>query len=484
MNVFELAGTIAINNKEANSALKDTAQKAEKAGKQIQEAFKKVGSATVKAGKWAIGTATAISAAFVATAETTRDYRTAMGKLDAAFTTNGHSAETAIKTYKALQSVLGETDQAVEAANHLAVLCDNEKDLSTWTDICTGVFATFGDSLPIEGLTESANETAKVRQVTGSLADALNWAGISEEDFNLKLRACTTDQEAQDLIMNTLIGTYKAAADQYRETNAEVIKANEAQENLTSAMSKLGDVFEPVVTSFKNWMADMVNTSIPHIDTLISKFSEIENVWTEVIWPLTQDLFKVGFDIDLPDWETVTSDISEGWQEIQDKIRDFFRVNFSIDMPSWSEVTNSIKTGWNSVKASIAGLFHIDATVTPTVTGSFGGGGNGVSGAEYGRTFGGSPTRTPTSRAVGLDEVPYDGYYAHLHKGEAILNKAQADQWRGGSSGKVEALLAQLVANTSGGQMVVLDSGVLVGQIASQMDTKLGTIGNRKGRGN
>lgn len=45
---------------------------------------------------------------------------------------------------------------------------------------CRGVSGTFGDALPIEGLIESANETAKVGKVTGVLADALNWAGISE----------------------------------------------------------------------------------------------------------------------------------------------------------------------------------------------------------------------------------------------------------------------------------------------------------------
>ena len=52
-------------------------------------------------------------------------------------------------------------DRATEAAAHLAKLTTNEKELSDWTNICTGVYATFGDSVPIEGLTEAANETAK-----------------------------------------------------------------------------------------------------------------------------------------------------------------------------------------------------------------------------------------------------------------------------------------------------------------------------------
>lgn len=312
MNIFELAGTIAINNRDANNALKDTSQKAERAGKQIQEAFKKMGSATLKVGKVVVGTATAVGTAWAATVESTRDYRTAMAKLDTAFTTNGHSAKTATATYKALQSVLGETDKTVEAANHLAVMCENEEQLSKWTDICVGVFSQFGDSLPIEGLTEAANETAKTGAVTGVLADALNWVGISEDDFNLKLKACRTEQERQKLMLNTLYPMYKQQAEQYRENADSILKANEANDNLTRAMASLGAIGEPIMTGLKNWIADMINASVPHLDTLITKFGEIDSVWNELIWPLVQRTFKVAFGIDVPDFQQIRNDLIAG----------------------------------------------------------------------------------------------------------------------------------------------------------------------------
>lgn len=111
----------------------------------------------------------AIGGAFIGAVEGTREYRVEMAKLDTAFVTNGHSSEAAKKTYSDLNAVLGDSGQAVEASNHLALLTDNEKDLGTWTDICTGVYATFGDSLPIEGLTEAANETAKVGEATPAI---------------------------------------------------------------------------------------------------------------------------------------------------------------------------------------------------------------------------------------------------------------------------------------------------------------------------
>ena len=132
---------------------------------------------------------------FMNLAEETREYREDLGKLETAFKTAGLSTELATKTYKDFYSVLGEEDRSVEAVNHLAKFVDTEQDMAKWTDICAGVWGTFGDSLPIEGLTEAANETAKVGQVTGPLADALNWAGESEDAFNEKLAACSRSEE-------------------------------------------------------------------------------------------------------------------------------------------------------------------------------------------------------------------------------------------------------------------------------------------------
>ena len=206
----------------------------EAAGKACQGAMKLVGSA-VKAA------ATAVAAgvtAMVGLAESTEEYRTAQAKLATAFESAGSNAEVAKATYTDLQRVLGDTDVAVEAAGHLAQMTTNEQELAEWTNICKGVYATFGDSLPIEGLTEAANETAKVGTVTGSLADALNWAGISEDAFNEKLAACNSEAEREALIRETLNGLYDEAAQNYEKNAKDLLDANAAQEKLNSAAAK------------------------------------------------------------------------------------------------------------------------------------------------------------------------------------------------------------------------------------------------------
>lgn len=256
----------------------DTSKKLKKSKvdwKSMGETVQDVGSAIGKTGK-AIGAAVAsmgaaIGAAagvFTGLAESTREARENMGKLEAGFTTAGHSAEDAKNTYTELYGILGDDGQATEAAAHLAQLTNNEQELATWTDIATGVYATFGDSLPIENLTEAANETAKTGQITGGLADALNWAGVSEDEFQSKLDACTTEQERQALITETLNGLYSDAAEAYREVNGDIIEAQKATANLNSAMAALGAIAEPIVTKLKQLAADLLQQITPFVELI------------------------------------------------------------------------------------------------------------------------------------------------------------------------------------------------------------------------
>ena len=252
----------------------DSADKAEKSSGNLGSTL----ASAAKTGLAAIGVAAgAAITGLVAAAESTREYRTEMGKLDTAFTTAGHSSEAAKNTYQELQGILGETDQAVEASNHLAKLCDNEDQLKKMTQAATGVYAVFGDSLPIENLTEASNETAKTGAITGGLADALNWAGVSEEDFQAKLDACSTEQERQALIIDTLNGLYSDAADKYRETNAEVIRANEANEKWTQSLAGVGGAIEPIITDIKLMGASLLSEAVPGVQALAEAFRGMMN---------------------------------------------------------------------------------------------------------------------------------------------------------------------------------------------------------------
>ena len=237
----------------------------------LNDEFQKVGD-KAKGFLKGVGTAVAgATTAFLALAPATAELRTNQAKLAAAFETAGASAEVATGVYNDLYRVLGDDGQAVEAANHLAKLTTEEKALSEWTTICQGIYATFGDSLPIEGLTEAANETAKVGTVTGGLADALNWAGISEDAFNEKLAACNTEAERERLIRETLNGVYADAAANYEETAADILAQNEAQAKMNESMAELGEVAAPIMTMLSEFATEVLAQLTPHITEFAEK---------------------------------------------------------------------------------------------------------------------------------------------------------------------------------------------------------------------
>ena len=211
--------------------------------------------------------------AMIALADETREYREDMAKLDTAFTTAGHSTETASQAYDSFYRILGESDRSVEAVNHLAELTKNEKEIAQWSTIAAGVTAKFGDSLPIEGLTEAANETAKVGAVTGPLADALNWAGISEDEFNKKLAKCSTEQERASLITSTLNAEYEAAANEYNELTASTQAARDATNQMEKAQATLGETIEPMTTAWTELKAKGMEALQPVIEGVVNSLS-------------------------------------------------------------------------------------------------------------------------------------------------------------------------------------------------------------------
>ena len=222
----------------------------------------------------------------------TEEYRAAQGRLQTAYEAAGYSSDSAQTAYREFYKILGDTDTAVEASQLLAKLADNEQDLTKWTQIAAGVSGTFGDSLPIEGLIESANETAKVGQITGSLADALNWAGISEDEFNAKLAECSNESDRNRLIMSTLSGTYDEASAAFYRNNEAVVAARDAQASLDESLGRVGEAvaniktsiqadFMPSITQMLDGIAALASGDESGVDQLTQGITEFADTLAE-----------------------------------------------------------------------------------------------------------------------------------------------------------------------------------------------------------
>lgn len=267
-------------NKETEDGAKETKKlgdSADKAGDDVDGFGSKLASAA-KGGLAAVAAgAAAVVAALVGSAEATREYRAAMGKLETGFDATGHSAETATATYKTLQGVIGDTDQSVEAAQQIALLARSEEDAAQWADLAAGVVGRFGDALQPETFFEAANETIKLGEATGGYTQMLEQAGYDVETFNAGLAACVTEEEKQAYMLGITEELLGDAADTYRDVNAEIIRANEANEAWTASMGEIGGAVEPILSDVKLLGASLLSELVPGVESVAEAFRGMLN---------------------------------------------------------------------------------------------------------------------------------------------------------------------------------------------------------------
>lgn len=256
----------------AKSSVKSFSDKVAEAKKNVDSKFSAMGSSIASGAKAMATGLTAGTTALLALGASTAEYRNEQAKLVSAFESVEGSAEQAKTTYNDLYRVLGDTGQAVEAAQQLANITTEEKALSEYTNILQGVYATFGNSLPVEGLAEAMSHTAQLGEVQGSLADALEWSGITTDEFNEQLAECSDYSQREALIRETLNGLYSYAADAYEENNKAVLEQNEAQAKLQETTAALGEAVAPVVTAFTNFANEALAAVVPHIQSLAETY--------------------------------------------------------------------------------------------------------------------------------------------------------------------------------------------------------------------
>lgn len=429
MNLFDLYAKISLDTSDYEKGVNKASDTGKSLASKLKSGLSTAGSIAAKGIGLVAGAASAAGGALLALEASTEEYRIAQGKLNTAFEAAGYSGEVAKQVYTDFYKILGDTDTATEASQLLASLALNAEDMSTWTNIAAGVYGTFGDALPIEGLIESANETARVGQVTGTLADALNWASISEDEFNAKLAACSTESERNQLIMDTLSGTYDTASEAFYRNNEELVKARENQAKVDESLAKLGEQ----VTKQKNKLIGEFTPSIAGvIDALVGMMNGTENAEEAFADSITEMINN--FIDQLPEFlaggveilMALATGLIQALPDLIAKIPEIVTALIDAFIEAWpqfkaagseaiSELWEGLKSAWNSVVEWFNGVWDslfgnrtANVTVNKRVTGTSG------------------------SHAGGLTYVPYNGYLAELHEGEQVLTKAQASQYRNG----------------------------------------------------
>lgn len=323
-----------------------------------------------------ISGATQLTGAITGLVDETEEYRKIMGTLETSSQAAGYTAEQTAAEYQLLYSVLGDNQTAATATANLQAIGLSQEDLITITNQAIGAWATYGDSIPIDSLAESINETIRAGTVTGTFADVLNWGSqegetfgvtmresteankewndavaaceTAEDYFNLALQDCQTEAERADLVMQAMAKQgLQESADAWKENNQDIIDTNTSQAEFEEAQARLAEKLTPVKDAIT-------------------------------------DLGTAGFDFLADSVDTVSGAIDDliGW---------------------WDDLIGKIQRGWNDFWGIEQGSRDMSSRGTGFVDGS---------------------------HAQGLDYVPFDGYIAELHRGEMVIPRSQADVMR------------------------------------------------------
>ena len=283
------------------------------------------------------------------------------GKLNAAFQSAGSSAAQATKTFKELYRFLGDSDRAVETAQNLARITTNEKDLAEWTKILQGVYATMGDAIPVETLAESVNETAQVAKVTGTLADALNWMGVSEDAVNSQLATMNTAQEREVYLRSLLNGLYSNAATIYEQNSKAMLDYNQAQANLKIQLADVAAKLLPLITAFSNVAAVVLGVLKPAIEVIVQVIATLcQWIITAINW--------------LGAFFGIFSDSKASVSKTNDNIN-----KATNNMKNYGSAIGGAAAAAKELKKQTMGFDELNVIQSPTSTGGGGGGGGGGS---------------------------------------------------------------------------------------------------------
>lgn len=221
----------------------------------------------------------------------TSEYRRIMASLDTSSAQAGYTADETSEAYRRLYGALGDEQSAATALANLQALNLNQDELMGMLDLVTGAWATYGDSIPIDSLSESINETIRTGTVTGTFADVLNWgaregetfgvmlkenteankewndavndAVTAEDFFNLALQDAGSQTERANLLMQAMAEQGLATtADAWYQNNQDILEANDAQLTFTENAAQLAERVAPAVNAVKTGFNDLFTAAL------------------------------------------------------------------------------------------------------------------------------------------------------------------------------------------------------------------------------
>ena len=218
----------------------------------------------------------AVTTALAANVETSREWNSDMTKLKTNAETSGNNFDFMKSKMQDLVAITGESDSSIEALSNLMAVGFSDEQMTPAINALSGAVEKFPDTLKIESLSDSLQETLATGAATGQFSELIGRMGDSVDDFNAGLQNCTSEAERQQYALDWLANSgLSEINDEHQSANKSTLDYERASFELQDALASLGTAFTPVMAGAKGMAADFLTKSLPAVQKLSGGFTKL-----------------------------------------------------------------------------------------------------------------------------------------------------------------------------------------------------------------
>lgn len=218
----------------------------------------------------------AVTTALAANVEVSREWNSDMTKLKTNAETSGNDFDFMKSKMQDLVAITGESDSSIEALSNLMAVGFSDEQMTPAINALSGAVEKFPDTLKIESLSDSLQETLATGAATGQFSELIGRMGDSVDDFNAGLQNCTSEAERQQYALDWLANSgLSEINDEYQSANKSTLDYERASFELQDALASLGTAFTPVMAGAKGMAADFLTKSLPAVQKLSGGFTQL-----------------------------------------------------------------------------------------------------------------------------------------------------------------------------------------------------------------
>lgn len=220
--------------------------------------------------------ATGVLVAAAATVPATEELRNSLSILETNAVNAGVGLGTAQEAMKSFNTVSGELDSSLEATSNLLQAGFTESNLQKAVENLSGAYLRFPDTLKIESLADSLQETLATGEATGQFGELLDRLGVGAENFTAQLAMIPDEVDRQNYALGLLAS--QGLADTYQaweQNNQQLVRNREASYEFQLATAELAETVQPILTTIVEigtQVLDFFNSLPPSVQTAIGVF--------------------------------------------------------------------------------------------------------------------------------------------------------------------------------------------------------------------